>query len=339
MSEFKSVIAGCGGIARVHAAVLNGMENVNLSAFCDIIPERAEKLKEKYGGNVYSSIEEMLEREKPDVLHICLPHYLHVPVAVSALKKGIKVFMEKPPCIDASQLRELAEAQTDRTLAVCFQNRYNACVQYAKELIESGKAGKVLGCRGYVTWHRPEEYYTLSGWRGKLSTEGGGALINQSVHTLDLMTYLTGKPLRAEASIQNHHLKGIIEVEDMMEAYVEYENGAVGSFYATTAYHTDETPLIEIDCEKMKLRMEDPALTIIYPDGRREEPELAGSAAALGKSYWGTSHTECIKEFYTAAEKGRSFDTSLDKIMDTARLMLTCYDSARNGGMKELTEI
>ncbi|MDO4458558.1 MAG: Gfo/Idh/MocA family oxidoreductase [Clostridia bacterium] len=334
----KTAIAGCGGIAQVHAAILNGINNVELCSFCDIITERAESMAEKYGGKVYTSIEDMLNSEKIDVLHICLPHYLHVPVAVSALKKEIKVFMEKPPCISPEQLKELYEVQTDKTLALCFQNRYNACVQYAKKLIDSGESGRVKGCRGYVTWHREAPYYTESGWRGKLDTEGGGALINQSVHTLDLMTYLTGKPVRAEASIQNHHLKGVIEVEDMMEAYIEYEGGAVGSFYATTAYHTDEIPIIEIDCENMKLRLEDPELTIYYPDGRREKPELEVNKA-LGKSYWGASHGICIESFYKALEEGRSFDTCLDKVMDTARLMLTCYDSARNGGMKNLQEI
>lgn len=333
----NTVIAGCGGIAQVHSAVLSGLKNVRLAAFCDIIPERAEALAQKYGGRAYTSIEEMLNTEKPDVLHICLPHYLHVPVTLAALKKGIKVFMEKPPCINPEQLAELEAVQTDKTLALCFQNRYNACVQYAKELIDSGAAGRVLGCRGYVTWHRPEPYYTMSGWRGKLDTEGGGALINQSVHTLDLMTYLSGKPKRVEASIQNHHLKGIIEVEDMMEAYIEYDNGAIGSFYATTAYHTDEIPIIEIDCENMKLRMEDPELTIIYPDGRKEEPELP-RAEFLGKAYWGASHGKCIAEFYRAIEENESFFTSLDRVMDTAKLMLACYDSARNGGIKIIQE-
>ena len=106
-----------------------------------------------------------------------------------------------------------------------FPKPYNPCTQAVKQLLLSGKAGSVLGVRGFVTWSRGKDYYRNSGWRGSLAREGGGVLINQSVHTLDLMTYFAGKPEEVEASMQNHHLKGVIEVEDTMEAYIRYENG------------------------------------------------------------------------------------------------------------------
>lgn len=329
----KAAIAGCGIIAAVHARCLAGMKDAELTAFADIRPERAQEFAKEYGGNAYASIDEMLEKEQIDVLHICLPHYLHVPVAIQALKAGVNVFMEKPPAISREQLKQLqaAEEGAEAKLGICFQNRYNPCTQAVKDLVNSGKPGKILGVRGVVTWSRGAEYYKDSGWRGTLDKEGGGALINQSVHTLDLMAYLAGTPLAVEASAGNHHLKNVIEVEDTMEAYIRFEGGAVGCFYATTAYSSNPKPLIELDCEKMTIRMEDPDAAIYYPDGTKEEMELP-VVMGYGKSYWGSGHDACIRDFYGCLKEGKEFWLNLRTLDETIRLMLAVYESARGAG-------
>ena len=332
----RTAIVGCGVIADVHARCLTQMENCSIVAFADIKKERAEDFVERFGGKAYTDYLEMLEQEKPDVLHICTPHYLHVPMAIAGLKAGVNVFMEKPPVISWEQLEELKTAaeQAQGKLGFCFQNRYNACVRKAKELIDSGVAGKVLGARGLVTWHRDAAYYTESGWRGSLKTEGGGVLINQSIHTLDLLHYMLGKPLTAEASMSNHHLKGVIEVEDTMEAYIQFAQGTA-SFYATTAYCTDVPPLIEIACENMRIRMEDPGLTVYHKDGRIETPDLC-KLPILGKSYYGGGHVSCIGDFYDCLETGRHFPQELTDMEDSIRLLLAVYESARAGKVVEL---
>ena len=332
----RAAIVGCGVIADVHARCLQQMGNCSIVAFADIKKERAKGFAERFGGNVYTDYEEMLKQEKPDVLHICTPHYLHVPMAIAGLEAGVNVFMEKPPVISWEQLKNLkaAVAQARGKLGFCFQNRYNLCVHKAKELMESGAAGKVLGARGLVTWHRDASYYTESGWRGSLETEGGGVLINQSIHTLDLLHYILGKPLAAEASMSNHHLKGVIEVEDTMEAYIQFEQGTA-SFYATTAYCADVPPLIEIACENMRIRMEDPGLTIYHKDGRIEIPDLC-KMPVLGKSYYGSGHTSCIGDFYDCVETGRHFPQELGDMEDSIRLMLAVYESARTGKVVEI---
>lgn len=324
----KSVIVGCGNIAAVHAASLDLLEGCELVGFADIKKERAESFAARYGGKAYASLEEMLQAEKPDVLHICTPHYLHVPMAVYGLRHGVHVFMEKPPVISQEQLAELEEAieASDRKIGFCFQNRYNPCVQLVRSLLAK-EAGPVKGARGLVTWSRDEKYYTESGWRGSLSTEGGGALINQSVHTLDLLVYLIGKPLWTDAGMQNHHLKGIIEVEDTMEALVRFADSSA-VFYATTAYCTDRPPLIELACENMTIRMEDPDVTIYYKDGRVERPQL-NVDTPLGKSCWGSSHQACIADFYRTLQDGGRFAQDLEGVLDTVRLMLAVYESAR----------
>ena len=178
----KAAIVGCGNIAAVHAKSISLLEGVELAAAADIRRDRAEKYEREYGCHAYDSLESMLEAERPDVLHICTPHYLHVPMAQYALQRGIHVFCEKPPVISEEQLSclEKAVAEGPGRAGFCFQNRYNPSILYVKELLASGKAGKIKGARGIVTWHRDAAYYTQSGWRGKLETEGGGALINQS---------------------------------------------------------------------------------------------------------------------------------------------------------------
>ena len=331
----KAVIVGCGNIGAVHAESIRRLEGASLCAAADIRPERAASYAEKYGCRAYASLEEMLEKEGPDVVHICTPHYLHVPMTAYALQRGIHVFCEKPPVISEEQLDALtrAAAEGPGRAGFCFQNRYNPGVLFIRELLASGRLGKVKGARGIVTWNRGEAYYTQSGWRGRLETEGGGALINQSIHTMDLLGVFLGKPVSVEAQTANHHLPGVIEVEDMMEAYIRYADAAA-CFYATTAYTEDAPPLIELSCEKGIVRMEDPEVTIIWPDGRREHPETVRKQA-LGKSYWGSGHLDCIADFYRCLRTGERFAQELDGVRDTVRLMLAAYRSAAKGGNRE----
>ncbi len=328
----KSAIAGCGTIAQLHGRVLTDWIDTSLVGAADIDDGKARAYAETWHTNAYTSLEEMLCQEQPDVLHICTPHYLHVPMAEYALAQGIHVFMEKPPVISREQLYRLQQAvkNSGARLGLCYQNRYNPSIRTALHILSSGKAGKILGARGIVTWHRDSAYYTDSGWRGKLAAEGGGVLINQAVHTMDLLQYLLGRPLAVEASMANHHLKSVIEVEDTMEAFIRFEGNINASFYATTAYCADVPPLIEVACEHMTIRIEEMELTLLYPDGRREKPRLE-HREALGKSYWGTGHRDCISDFYHALQTGSEFPLNLQNMEASIRLMLAAYESAESG--------
>ncbi len=326
----RIAIIGCGGIAATHAKCLKKLTGLELVAFADIIPEKAAAFAEEYGGKAYASMEELLAQEELDAIHICTPHYLHAPMAVYGLAHGVHVFMEKPPVISKEQLKELKEAvkSSDRQLGFCFQNRYNPSIIKVKELLASGKPGRIRGARGLVTWHRTKPYYTESGWRGSLETEGGGALINQSIHTLDLLHYLVNdKPVSVDAVIANHHLKGVIEVEDMMSAYVVYPE-AVVCFYTTTAYSADPAPLIELDCENMTIRIEELNVTCCHKNGETEHIQLEGKKG-YGKSYWGAGHEDCIRDFYNSIEAKSNFTLNLESMESTILLMLGAYESAR----------
>ncbi len=248
MKNFRSAIVGCGGIAQVHARALSEMENVRLAAYADTKPERAQALASQYGGQAYASLEALLDQESIDVLHICTPHFLHLPMAQAAASRGIAVFTEKPPVISRTQWQDFQALPGP--VGVCFQNRFNSSVAYAQKRLEEGALGPVLGARAFVTWRREAPYYTESGWRGALDTEGGGALINQAIHTLDLMVRFLGPARSAQAVQANFHLPGVIQVEDTLAAYIRFAE-ATGVFYATTAHAVDAPILLELACQQL----------------------------------------------------------------------------------------
>ena len=319
----KTCLVGCGGIAAVHGSVLTSDIDTEFVAAADIKPEKAQTYAENFHTKPYPSLESMLDAEKPDVLHICTPHYLHVPMTIYALERNINVFMEKPPAISFDQLEELkkAAAKSEAQLGFCYQNRYNASIRAAKDLIDSGKAGKVLGARAS---------------RGSLKTEGGGVLINQSVHTQDLLCFLLGDPTTVDATMTNHHLKNVIEVEDTLEAYIDF-NGVHASFYATTSYCADVAPLIEIACENMTIRVEDPHVTV-YPKDAAPYQLSVETLPPIGKSYWGTGHTAGISDFYQSLRDNRRLRLNLETMEPSIRLMLGTYESARSGHSVTLIE-
>lgn len=330
----KCAIVGCGGIAQVHAQALAAQSTAQLAAFADIKPERAEAMAEKFGGNAYSSLEDLLAHETIDVLHICTPHYLHTPMAKLAAEHGINIFSEKPPVIDYSQWAEFKAVCEQTRVGVCFQNRYNAAVGFINDLLKSGKTGEILGGRAFVTWHRDAPYYTESGWRGSLKTEGGGALINQSIHTMDLLVQFMGEPTSVDATLANHHLKGVIEVEDTFEANISF-GGKPAIFFATTGHCVNSPVLIELVCENCTIRTEENEVSINWANGAKEHHTLAQPVnSTTGKAYWGSSHAACIADFYDCVINDRPFKNDINGIAPTVELMLAAYRSAR-----EQTEI
>lgn len=322
----RAGIVGCGAIAQVHAAVLNSMPGVELAAACDILPERARALAEKYGARPFDRLSDMLDHCPIDVLHVLTPHYLHAPMAMEAAARGLSVFMEKPAAITRGQWDALYAACRGARLGVCFQNRFNPATQRAREILRGRELGEALGARAFVTWRREAPYYTQSHWRGQWASEGGGALINQSIHTLDLMVYLLGAPGEFGVSMRNRHLRGVIQVEDTVEARIDF-GGRCALFYASTGYCTDAPIMLEIQLEKGAVRIEGEELSVFTPEGVTRQRLTGGET--LGKGYWGNGHLPCISRFYHCLESGERFENDLDGVRDTMLLTLGLYEAAR----------
>jgi len=324
-------IIGCGNIAQVHAWVLQEMEQAELSAVCDIVKEKAVSLSEKYADGrekVYTDWMELCLAEV-DVVHVCTPHHLHVPMALEALKQGKAVLMEKPCAINREEFEQLKEMEGRKPgkLGFCFQNRYNDTSLLMNDLISQGVIGELTGGRAFVTWRRDEAYYEGSDWKGKSGTEGGGALINQSIHTLDLLLHFLGVPKQVQATMSNHHLKGKISVEDTVEAWMEFADGKRACFYASNGYVTDAPVILELQGTGGRITMNGPEVAVWTPDeGSRHI--LCEQKDGIGKGYWGCGHEACINDFYRCLEQKETFQGNIAGVENTFDTMMKIYEAA-----------
>jgi predicted dehydrogenase len=325
-------VIGCGSVSRSHLRVLKNLKNITISSVVDIKKERADAAGEKYNCKAYYDLETMLSEDKPDSIHICTPHYLHVPMSVSALEKGIHVLCEKPCAISTEGLKLLREAQnkSSATFGVCFQNRYIESVASIKDIIEKQTYGKMLSMRAFVHWCRGEDYYN-DDWHGTLEKEGGGVTVNQAIHTQDLLRYLAGCNMASvTAHTFNDHLKGIIEVEDTLQALFTYENGITALFNATTAFSDNLPFFIDVICEKAVLRIEGGNAYIIR-DGNIKQLRLKTNTPIIGKSYWGNGHSILIKDFYRCIENNISFPLDAYEGGKAVEEFIAIYKSSETG--------
>lgn len=333
----KIAIVGCGRIAPVHAQALKQIAGVHLIACVDIDRQKAEAFAAEYGIQAFTDYREMLDSVKPDVVHICTPHHLHVQMAEQALQQGIHVMLEKPAAISETGFHHLVQLQQSSTarVGVCLQNRYNASISHLKELLLGGALGAVRGARCILTWKRNEDYYS-DGWHGRRETEGGGVLINQAIHSMDLLVYLLGPAREVQAAMHNRHLQGVIQVEDTLEAYIRFGD-APALFYASLAYSADAPVLLEIDCEHATCCLQGEELTLTWRDGRRETADHSQLADG-GFVYWGSSHRLCIADFYQSIMENIPFPITPYSIKDTMSLVYGCYESARTGAAVKLED-
>lgn len=326
----KVGIIGCGSIAWVHGWVLQNMENAELVAACDVEEEKAVGFSEQYGDEktkVYTDWRELCESDA-DVVHVCTPHHLHAPMAVELLRRGKAVFMEKPCAISREQFEELKreDALHPGKLGFCFQNRYNETTLAVDRIVAEGKIGNVKGGRAFVTWRRDEDYYEDSLWKGTWATEGGGVLINQSIHTLDLLLRYLGRPEAVAATISNHHLKGRIEVEDTVEAWMSFGDGKRACFYASNGYAADAPVILELEGEQGRITVNGSEVTLWTP-ARGIEHFSYETKSGIGKGYWGCGHRACIRDFYRCLEPGSTFQGNVKGVEITFETMMQIYEA------------
>ncbi|MBM7581178.1 putative dehydrogenase [Caldicoprobacter guelmensis] len=335
MKRLGAAIIGCGSIHGVHADAIVSSELSRLVSVVDIDEKRARASASKYNCRWYVDYRDVLSDDQVDVVHICTPHYLHASMAIEAVRSGKHVLVEKPVAISVSQAQEMAEESKKhgRYIGVCFQNRFNPESQKAKEVIDSGTIGQVKGVKGIVTWFRTREYYTESGWRGRFATEGGGVLINQAIHTLDLMQWLGGGVKAVKGNVATNLLGDVIEVEDTADALLFFKNGARGIFYATNCYVANSPVEIEIVCEKATLRIYDGTL-VMEQGGSYQRLVSKGSGETAYKSYWGRSHAILIEEFYKAILSGNPRHIiSVEEGMESLKIIDGIYKSSSTGNV------
>ena len=331
----KAALVGFGTISIVHIDAIASNPGMELVAICDINEELAAKVPA--GVKFYTDYKKMAEEVKPDVIHNLLPHYLHYPVTKELVEMGFNVFCEKPIALnskEAEQFCALEAAHPEVKIGVCLQNRMNETTEELKKIIDSGEYGSIVGIRGFVPWRRPAEYYTVKPWRGTWQYAGGGSMINQSLHTLDLLYFLGGKIDKLHAVVGQTNEYGI-EVEGDVVARLEFANGAPGLFFATNNNWTNESVQIRVAMEKGIFHIEDNTLFKCNPDGTREviikAPVLEGI-----KFYYGASHSRMIERFRLAVENNTDDYIHVKDGTTVIRLMETIFRSANTGRLVEV---
>ncbi len=249
MSEIKFAIVGCGNIAPFHAEGIANTAGAKLLAVCDKDAQKATALAEKFAAEAYTDYAEMLKRDDIDVINICLPSGLHKPLSIQAANAGKHVMVEKPLDITVEKCDAIIAAcrKNNVKLATIFPGRFKASTMAIKKAIKAGRFGRLTLGNAVVKWFRSDEYYASSDWRGTWEFDGGGALMNQSIHYVDLIQDLMG-----ELESVNAHCSTIvknIEVEDTAVAIIKFKNGALGTIEGTTTAYPGLEAIIAVHGE------------------------------------------------------------------------------------------
>lgn len=331
----RTAIIGLGAISETHIAAITYGGFSSICAVCDLKQEKVDAAIERIGSadvKGYNDYKVMIDTEKPDVVHICTPHYLHRDMAVYALEAGCDVYLEKPAAMNAEQAREIADAseRTGKKVCVSFQNRVIPTNAMAKNIVDDARYGKLLGIRAEMTWSRGGAYYTESGWRGTWEKEGGGVLMNQSIHTLDLMYYLGGKVKDMEGSVAIRRNKGVIEVEDTAEATIWFENGCEGIFYATNCNFKDSSVQVELFFEKANLLLYRDTLYLVTGSGLEKLIDNTDYSGTEGKACWGNGHAMMMKRFYDSIQGEDVWYCDINDAIPVLEMIGKIYSTSKN---------
>ena len=258
-------VIGTGGMGAGHCNMIPNIPETSLTAICDIDANTRETLARKYEVPGFATHTELLDSGLVDAVVIATPHYFHPPIAIEAFSKGIHVLSEKPLSVTVSAADSMIAAAkaSGKKFAVMYQMRSEAPNIAARKIIESGQLGDIYRTNLVMGWYRSQAYYNSGGWRATWTGEGGGVLINQAPHYLDLFTWLGGLPTKITG--QTRTRLHDIEVEDEAFATLEYENGAHGYLYASTTEAPNQNTL-EISGDRGKLILDNGKLRVYTLD-------------------------------------------------------------------------
>ena len=323
MEKVRLGIIGVGnmGSSHIRNAVEGKMPEIDITAVADIKPDRLEWAKEQLPEvKTFDSASALMDSGEVDAVLIATPHYDHPPLVIEALEKGLHAMSEKPAGVYTKQVREMNAVadKSDKIFAIMFNQRTNCLYRKAHEIVHSGKYGEITRVTWIITdWYRTQTYYNSGGWRATWSGEGGGVLLNQCPHQLDLWQWICGMPEKITAVCHEGKWHNI-EVEDDVMIYAEYPNGATGTFITTTG-DCPGTNRLEITLDKAKLICEDGKL--IVNELEESVSEFTKNAAeGFGHINYKTfeaeldgrneQHTEVMNKFAAAILRGEELVAS-----------------------------
>lgn len=335
-------IVGCGVVAPTHAQAIATLPNAQLVAAYDVVTDKARSFASRFSLDVASSLDDLLARPEVDVVTVCVPSGLHAEIGVEAARAGKHVIVEKPIDVTVEAANRLIEScqAAGVKLTVISQHRYDPAARQARELVARGRLGRLVLGDAVVKWYRSQGYYDSGDWRGTWALDGGGALMNQGVHYVDLLRWFMGPVAEVTAlcATQSH----AIEVEDVALAILRFESGAVGLLEASTSVFPGLPERLEVSGTNGTIIIEAGELRLVeladerpdvgaYGQPARPADRPVATGAADPAAIPGGSHTAQIADFLSALESGGEALMTGEEGRDSLAVIRAVYDSAQAG--------
>jgi len=331
------------GVGKAHVQGAIKARNCELKAVCDIDESRLQSVTQDAGCDGYTDFAEMLKREDIDIVSVCTPSGMHADMVIQAAEAGKHVLCEKPLDIKLDRIDAMIQAcrRNNVKLGGIFQRRLSPVNKLIKATLEEGKLGKLISGNVQVKWYRTQEYYEANGgWRGTWEMDGGGSLMNQSIHTIDLFQWLMGpvESVFAKTGVYAHD----IETEDTGFALVTFKNGALGSIIGTTAAYPGLDTSVQIHGENGSIYTVDDKVVRWRIRGDNEEEEEKKMIAGYGSGQGGsgssdpmaiatTGHAGHVQDIVDAVLEDRDPAVPGPAGRPAVEIILAIYESARTG--------
>lgn len=333
MNDFGFAIWGCGAVSTIHADAISKIDGATIVGAYDINPSSLEAFCEKYKTMAFDDLDTLLDSEKIDAVCICLPSGLHYEAALKCIRKNKHIVIEKPIALTSDQSSGIIEEAEKYGVfvSVISQLRYTDSVRKIKTLVDSGRLGTITLGNAVMKYWRSPEYYERSSWRGTWKMDGGGALMNQGIHGVDLLQYLMGrvKSVFAFSKTLVHN----IETEDTLTAVLEYENGAIGTIQATTSVSPGYGRRIEICGSKGSVVLCEDTIEILDVEGE-EKPkkterhyDTAGNPTNMDSSL----HASQLADFMNSVKQGKKPWIDAEEGKKSVDIICAIYKSAQIG--------
>ena len=334
IETFGIGIIGYGTITPFHIRSIQELDNCSLIAVQSGKQEKRDFIEKEYQVTACKTYRELINMEDVQIVIICTPSGFHLEPALASLEAGKHVVVEKPLEINTARCEQMiaASSKSGTSLSCIFQNRFSPDYLKAKKAIASGKLGKLLLGNAYIKWKRDQAYYDSSPWRGTLKGDGGAVLINQGIHTIDLLLDLMGKAKTVSGSIRT--LTHTIEGEDVAVADIEFENGALGTIEGSTSLYAAFPEKLEIHGEKGSIILEGGALVHWHTeaDGLLEldaKKSASGSSNPTDIDY--SLHKSQLEAIVNAIGKGENPPVQAKNAMESVAVIEAIYNSSKSG--------
>ena len=333
----RFAIVGAGVIGQSHAKALDTLEGSELVAVADVVPGLAEALAAPRGADAVNDLAKVLARDDVDAVSICVPSGLHADIAVSALEAGKHVLIEKPIDVTLAAADRIIEAErrSGRVATVISQRRFQPSFAFLRKEIQAGRLGRLTSGIAESPFWRSQSYYDSGGWRGTWKLDGGGALMNQGIHVLDLLVWMLGEPVEvsAYAATLAHER---IEVEDTVAATIRFASGAIGTITATTAASPGRTVRLTVNGDAGSAIVDADRLEYLHTSDREtgEAGEAANQSPLIADLQHPTDpgHAAQYADFVAAVQEGRPPAITTTDGRRALAVIVAIYESARKGG-------